>query len=230
MKTTLFLAAAMAFAAQAALAQATTAATPTAFVPAGHVVVQQIEGDLNKDGQPDRVLLIKGTEKSQFAVDRGGARVDRNRRGLVIAFGAQGGGYTLALAHPKCFSSEHEDGGVYFSPELDVSVQKGTLRLHYAHGRYGYWAYTFRYQNNAFELIGFDSAEHRGPVVLREVSANFSTRKVRLRTNPNPTSDDGEAKLKESWKTLAPAPLVRLQDVADFDEFNPMRSLDEGRK
>ncbi|MGL5597957.1 MAG: hypothetical protein ACRDDA_07530, partial [Aeromonas sp.] len=38
-----------------------TATDPLDFVPKGYVVAQTIEGDLNKDGQVDTVLLIKGT-------------------------------------------------------------------------------------------------------------------------------------------------------------------------
>ena len=45
--------------------------------------------------------------------------------------------YVLATKNYDCFSSENEDGGVYFAPELDISIEKGNLYVHYGHGRYG---------------------------------------------------------------------------------------------
>ncbi|MGL4469731.1 MAG: hypothetical protein ACRCT3_06080 [Aeromonas hydrophila] len=36
---------------------------PLDFVPKGYVVFEKIEGDLNKDGQSDMVIVIKGTDK-----------------------------------------------------------------------------------------------------------------------------------------------------------------------
>ena len=36
----------------------------SAFLPKGYVVFEKINGDLNKDGIEDCVLIIKGTDKS----------------------------------------------------------------------------------------------------------------------------------------------------------------------
>jgi len=63
--------------------------------------------------------------------------------------------YQLALENYDCFSSENEAGGVYFAPELWVKIEKGNLYINYSHGRYGYWSYTFRFQDSDFALIGY---------------------------------------------------------------------------
>ena len=161
-------------------AQATpkTAESPADFVPSGYVVVQKIEGDLNKDDQADSVLIIKGTNKAKFVENEHRGTLDRNRRGIIIALKNEDG-YELALENRDCFSSENEDGGVYFSPELGVFIEKGNLRVHYFHGRYGFWAYKFRYQNSDFELIGYDSEQNRGPITERSTSINLMTKKCR---------------------------------------------------
>ena len=52
--------------------------------------------------------------------------VDRNRRGIIILF-TEKDGYKLASKNYNCFSSENEDGGNYFSPELWVEERKGNL-------------------------------------------------------------------------------------------------------
>ncbi len=139
----------------------------TVFLPKGHVIFEKIYGDLNKDGLEDCVIITKGTDKSKVIKNRFDEIVDRNRRGIVVLFQSKEG-YKKVLTNNQAFSSENEDGGVYFPPELSTSIKNGILYFHYSHGRYGYWKYTFRYQNDDFELIGFDSTSSHGPVIDRK--------------------------------------------------------------
>jgi hypothetical protein len=200
--------------------QVRVAKSPTEFVPAGYVVFAKIRGDLNKDNQVDYVFILKGTDKGKFVKDEYRGELDRNRRGIIVALSNQDG-YELALENRDCFSSENEDGGVYFAPELDVTISKGNLSVHYGHGRYGYWTYSFRYQNSEFELIGYDSNQNRGPVVERSTSINLLTKKMRIRENVNMNAEqDGDEKFKETWKKFALVRPIRLREVADFDDFD----------
>ena len=194
------------------------------FVPRGYVVVQEIKGDLNKDRDPDIVLIIKSMDSSKFVKDKYGGERDRNRRGILVALHDQHG-YRLVLENRNCFSSENEDGGVYFAPELDVGINKGNLTIHYAHGRYGYWTYSFRYHNSNFALIGYDSSSDRGPVVQNTVSVNLSTGRARFLDNVNPDDDGGEEKFKETWKKFTLSKPIRLSEVRDFDELDVPRLL-----
>ena len=183
------------------------------------MVFQEIRGDLNKDDQADYVFIIKGTDKDKFVKDEHRGQLDRNSRGIVIAFKNQDQ-YELVLENRDCFSSENEDGGVYFAPELDVTISKGNLSVHYAHGRYGYWTYNFRYQNSDFELIGYDSSQDRGPVVERSVSINLMTKKMRLRENTNKNAEGGDEQFKESWKTFTLSKPIKLREIADFENLS----------
>lgn len=196
-----------------------TAATAAELVPAGYVLVQAMEGDLNKDQQPDTVLLIKGTDKTRWVTDPYRGELDRNRRGLLVAL-KQGDHYTLALENRECFSSENEDGGVYYAPELDIAIEKGSLLLSYAHGRYGYWSYRFRYEQAGFTLIGYDGSSNHGPVVQQFTSINFLTRKQLTRVNTNPDAEGGDERFKETWQTFTLARPVYLAEVKDFDELD----------
>lgn len=195
-----------------------TAKSPTEFVPSGYVVIQKIQGDLNKDDQADTVLIIKGTDKANFVKDESRRELDRNRRGIIIALKNKDR-YELALANLDCYSSENEDGGVYFAPELGVFIEKGNLRVHYFHGRYGFWAYKFRYQNHDFELIGYDSSQNRGPITERSVSINLVTQRMLIRENVNAEAG-GDEKFKETWKKFTLAKPIKLRDIADFDVFD----------
>ena len=204
--------------------KARIAKSPTEFVPAGYVVFEKIQGDLNGDNQADYVFIIKGTDKGQFVKDEYRGELDRNRRGIIVALSNQNE-YALALENRDCFSSENEDGGVYYAPELDVSIGKENLRVHYAHGRYGYWTYSFRYQNSDFELIGYDSSQDRGPVVERSTSINLLTKKMRTRENVNMNAEGGDERFREIWKKFALSKPIRLREIADFDDFDVERFL-----
>lgn len=189
------------------------------FLPEGTVVFDQMNGDLNKDGLKDLVLIIKGTNKSNFVKDEYRGELDRNRRGCIVLFRNKNG-YELAAKNVDCFSSENEDGGVYFPPELVVSVEKGKLYVHYAHGRYGYWKYTFRYKNGDFELIGYDASDNYGPVINREISINFLSKRKQEKVNVNENAESGEEVFNESWEDIHVNKLIRLSEIEDFDELN----------
>ena len=190
------------------------------FIPEGYKIFETEYGDLNKDGLEDAVLIIKATGEAGFDENQFGDIVDKNRRGILILFNT-GNDYELALLNNDCFSSENEDGGVYYAPELWVDVEKGNLYVRYAHGRYGHWWYTFRFQNNDFELIGYDAAEHYGPIVNREISINFSTKRKLVRENVNDfTEESGDEIFEETWFDIFIDKLVKLSEIEDFDRFD----------
>lgn len=171
------------------------------------------------------MLIIKGTDKANFVRHEYREELDLNRRGIVIAF-KTGDRYERALINQNAFASENEDGGVYFAPELDVSIKNGILQFHSFHGRYGFWRYKFRYQNNDFELIGYDSSSNRGPVTLSTLSINFLTQRMQIRENLNEDAEPDEAEeFKETWKSIQLPQPIRLRDAV-IDRFDIERCLD----
>lgn len=197
----------------------------SAFVPKGYRVVDTVTGDLNKDGQDDVVLLVKATDPSMIVTDAKGEQLDRNRRGLIIAF-KQGARYAVASKNLDCFSSENEDGGVYFAPELSIDIKKGRLLFHYSHGRYGYWDYTFRYQKGGFYLIGYDASNDHGPVVESVVSINLMTGRIWKRVNTNEDAEGGgEETFRDTWSKIAKPELIRLDGIKDFDDLDVASKL-----
>ena len=190
----------------------------TDFIPKGYKIFQEIKGDLNKDGLEDCVVIIKGTNKENVITDEYRGKLDRNRRGIIVLF-KENNNYIEAVKNYDCFSSENEDGGVYFAPELDVSIEKGKLYVHYGHGRYGYWTYTFRFQNANLELIGYDSSDNYGPVVNSETSINFLTKKKVTKTNTNENAESGDEVFEETKENIKAARLIKLSEIKDFDEL-----------
>lgn len=192
---------------------------PADFIPKGYVPFDTIYGDLNKDGVEDLVYIIKGTDKSKFVTDEYRGQLDRNRRGIIVLLNTKSG-YELAVKNYNCFSSENEDGGVYYAPELDIEISKGKLYVHYAHGRYGYWRYTFRYQNNDLELIGYDASDHHGPIVLSDVSINYLTRQKIVNQNVNENTYDGDEIFEKTVSKIERKKLMKLSEIKDFDELD----------
>ncbi len=191
---------------------------PSDFIPKGYVEFENYVGDLNKDGRDDCVLIIKETDTPNIVTNRFDKKVDRNRRGIIVLF-KNDKGYQLVDKNYNCFSSENEDGGVYFPPELWMEIKNEKLYVHYGHGRYGYWKYTFRFQNSNFELIGYDSSSNRGPITNRETSINFMTKKKLIKENTNENAEGGDEVFKETWDTIEIENLIKLSEIKDFDEL-----------
>lgn len=190
------------------------------YMPQGYSIQETIRGDLNKDGVEDVVLIMKGSDEEMLLPDQWGNEiVDKNRRGIIVLFKKENG-YEVATKNYSCFSSENEDGGVYMPPGLSVYINNNKLYIHYGHGRYGYRKYTLRYQNNDFEIIGYDSSNSNGPTVISDKSINFSTKKRLDRDNVNAhKGGDLEEKFVSKWTTIEMTELMKLSKIVDFDEL-----------
>lgn len=189
------------------------------FIPKGYCIYDKTYGDLNKDGIADCILTIKKIDIANIIVDESGEKLDRNRRGIIILL-KQPEGYTLATKNYDCFSSENEEGGVYFAPELSIEAKKDNLFIEYHHGRYGYWSYTFRWKHSDFELIGYDVSENSGPVVNRQISMIFLSKKKLVRKNVNENAEGGDEIFEEKWEQITSNPTINLSEITDFDELN----------
>ena len=188
-------------------------------IPQGYTVFDKIAGDLNKDGIQDSVFIIKKIDPGQIIVDELRGSLDRNRRGIVV-FLSEDNQYQVACRNLACFSSENEDGGVYYPPELSIDIQQNKLYITYQHGRYGAWTYAFRYQSNQFVCIGFDNSENFGPIVQQQTSINFLTQMKQVKTNTNDLAEDsGEEVFEEQWLELEINQLQVLSKVQDFDSL-----------
>ena len=188
------------------------------FIPDGYKIFEEIHGDLNNDQIEDCIVIIKGTNKENFVVDEYRGELDRNRRGIIVLL-KKGQNYVLAAKNYDCFSSENEEGGAYYAPELSVEIKKGKIYVHYAHGRYGFWSYTFRIKNNDFDLIGYDSSNNFGPRVDSEISINFLTKKKITKTNTNPEGEGGDEVFEEVIENIILKNPIKLSEIKDFDEL-----------
>lgn len=176
---------------------------------------------MNKDGIVDYVFLVKGVDPAYVVHSDMMGMVDRNRRGIVILL-SEGDDYQLTVQNIGCFSSGLEERGNYHQPVLDLIIQNGILKVHFAYGRYGYWRYLFRYQEEAFKLIGYFHS-YGGAIVEKEVSINFSTRKKKVKVNINENAQGGDEEYQVEWSRFELDALIRLSDIQDFDKLDLSR-------
>lgn len=189
------------------------------FLPDDYYVVEELYADLSNDKQEDYVLLIKKKDSNNVIQNRFGETVDRNRRGLVILF-KDDKSFQLASENYICFSSENEDGGVYYPPQLKIELQKGMLVIGFGHGRYGNWQYSFVYNGSDFELFNYKSVSSNGPVIEREVNIDF-VRKLKTTKEyiDDEGNDEGDA-YKEIQSPIELVKAIKLSEVSDFDQIN----------
>ncbi|ANF82394.1 hypothetical protein A3K93_09430 [Acinetobacter sp. NCu2D-2] len=190
-----------------------------AFIPKGYTLFSVTRSDLNKDHIQDAVLIVKAT-KPQGIVQENGKTYDRNRRGIVVLLGQKATNkYQLLTQNLTAMSSDQENGGVYFPPELIPEIKQGVLHLNYQHGRYGYQVFKFQTVANDMRLIGYDRSENYGPTVQTYISINFLTAKKLVKDNLNKHDVEQPERFKETWSKIQYAPIY-LSKVKDFDALN----------
>lgn len=202
------------------------AASFEGFVPPGWRLETAVAGDLNGDGRPDAVLVLRDNDPKKF-IDTGAEsrpRFDTNPRILAVVFAGDKGGYGLVLEN-HTFIARTTDS--FQQDPLDpngiqageVAIKNGTLRitLGYFGGNMGRMTYTLRFQNSRFELIGYDRVDvTRNSGVISDISINYSTQQMVRKIGH--ISDDSN---KTTRSRLPNRPLLTLDKIGDGMMFDP---------
>lgn len=199
------------------------AANPAAFIPKQWTLEAKADGDLNRDGQSDTALVLhmdSPRNRIHPSYDQT-IRYDTNPRMLVVLFRQKESGYELAAADHKLIprlENPNQD-----EPFDEVKIAAGALRLKLhlflsAGGwRMGGSAYTFRWQDGAFRLIGFDrDAVIRNTGETEEVSINYVTGRKLLKTG-----NIGGGEEHNRTIVLKKKALLTLDQIGDGLMFEP---------
>ncbi len=197
------------------------------FVPANWKIFQQAEGDLNKDEKPDAVLIIENTNPDLIFVneDSGNSQINLNSRYLLILFQTDNGYELMELNKTFLPSEGNVEEPCLIDPLMEggIEIKKGSLLL-----TLNYWSscgswttntniYTFRFQKDEFELIGFDTNEfHRATGETTSTSINFSTKKMSITTGGNLFEDEAaetQSTEKTEWKNFQLTELKNLKTL-----------------
>lgn len=208
------------------------ATTAEGFLPFGWRIEEQLSGDLNGDKRDDLVLVLRQQDPRNIVEHDGFgiSPLDSNPRMLAIAFAGPAGGYTLA-AQNHTLITRHEAPNLsdVFEDGPGVSIVRGTLRTTlYFFSNAGSWStgsasFTFRWQDGAFALIGYDNSSlMRNSGHTESLSINYATRRVRY-TEGSIDSDEDSVR----WKTLTSPHRWTLETVGDGSAFQPLEATDD---
>ena len=199
------------------------------FIPKGWKMISDSKGDLNKDGIADEALVIQNTNPKNIKANEegrmGGDTLNINPRMLIVLFKNAKGTYNLALKNIAFIPRQNDTVSTcLLDPLLEsdgITVYKGLLKIQYKYFySCGGWevttdAYSFRYQNQKFELIGYDYySMHRSSGEESSSSINFSTLKQNSTSGGNVFSEE-TSKPKTVWNKIKPVKLLSLATLTD---------------
>ena len=207
--------------------ESTLQASYTSFVPKNWKILEKVEGDLNQDAQADIALIIEDTNPKKFIKNErlGSDVLNTNQRKLLVLL-KQKNAYQLAATNHSLPTE-----GDIVSPCLAdplgeteaLSIRKGLLKVHLHYWlSCGSWyvtnhTYTFRHQDRAFQLIGYDVDDfHRASGDQTARSINFMTGKVKSTTGENMFAESAQP-VKVQWSTLKHRYVLKLEQI-QFDQ------------
>ena len=190
----------------------TKAKTVNDFIPKGWKKILTTNGDLNKDKLEDTVIVIEKEDKKNIKKNDGFGpeELNLNPRILLVLFKQKDGTYILASKNDKGFikSEGNDDNPALMDTLDDIIIKNNVLKIvfNYFMSAGSWWTstnvYIFRFQNNVFELIGYESnAYMRNTGEEEGTSINFSTNKAKITTGGN-IFEEKENNPKDEWRYL----------------------------
>ena len=188
------------------------AKTVNDFIPKGWKKILTTNGDLNKDKLEDTVIVIEKEDKKNIKKNDGFGpeELNLNPRILLVLFKQKDGTYILASKNDKGFikSEGNDDNPALMDTLDDIIIKNNVLKIvfNYFMSAGSWWTstnvYIFRFQNNVFELIGYESnAYMRNTGEEEGTSINFSTNKTKITTGGN-IFEEKENNPKDEWRYL----------------------------
>ena len=188
------------------------AKTVNDFIPKGWKEILTTNGDLNRDKLEDTVIVIEKEDKKNIKKNDGFGpeELNLNPRILLVLFKQKDGTYVLASKNDKGFikSEGNDDNPALMDTLDDIIIKNNVLKIvfNYFMSAGSWWTstnvYIFRFQNNVFELIGYESnAYMRNTGEEEGTSINFSTNKAKITTGGN-IFEEKENNPKDEWRYL----------------------------
>ncbi|QTD93128.1 hypothetical protein [Burkholderia anthina] len=177
---------------------------PDGFVPPGWKIELLLKGDLSGAKHEDLVMVLRQNDPRNIVTHDGMCEnpFDTNPRILAVAFLRPDGSYALTLENHTLIPRRDSPCLDDVLAEGNVSIDRRSLSLTlHRFASAGTWemgnrTYKFRWQNQRFELVGYDDISiMRNSGEVSEVSVNFMTRKAKLSLGA--VSEDHSSKV--SW-------------------------------
>jgi hypothetical protein len=158
------------------------------FQPAGSTVIETVDGDLDGDKIPEKVIIYNTKDTTDMG----------NIREIQI-LKKTGGAWTI-LEKSINAVMESNGGGMMGDPYGETKIEKGILIISQNGGSSWKWDVTdkYRFQNGHFELIGTSTTSGRPGDYWKEVDFNLSTGQLNYSKEVENTAEYGKS-LKETY-------------------------------
>ncbi len=156
--------------------------------PAGSTVIETVDGDLDGDKIPEKVIVYNTKDTTDMG----------NIREMQILKKVNGK-WTI-LEKSRNAVMESRAGGMMGDPYGETKIEKGILIISQNGGSSWKWDVTdkYRYQNGHFELIGTSSTSGRPGDYWKDIDFNLSTGQLNYSKEVENTAEYGKS-LKETY-------------------------------
>ena len=140
------------------------------LIPKKYLAIKEIVGDLNNDDIEERVVVYDMNNKEDETEG-----TDRE----IIIFKKQFDRWVIWHRSKNAIGNS-KDGGMMGDPFEDIEIKNGILLIRESGGSSWKWGHTdkYRYQNNAFELIGYTSNYGKPCEYWENFDFNLTTGKI----------------------------------------------------
>jgi hypothetical protein len=204
------------------------AASVKEFVPRGWVLERQAQGDLNGDGRPDRVFVLRQRDRRNIMPNADGIgmpALDTNPRMLAVVYADELGGFRLVLQDHRLIP-RHVDA-IIIDPFANVAIQRGSIKVSLeffaSMGTYDTFTRDFllRSESDCWRLIGLeDRYRHRGSGHTLDRSVNYLTGRMKV-TSESGDQHPGASPSGTWWEELERSERLCVGQVGDGLKFDP---------
>lgn len=154
------------------------------FQPQGATVIETVDGDLDGDYIPEKVIVYNTKDTTDFGNFREIQILKRVNQKWTIMEKSRN-----AILRSK-------DGGMMGDPYQSTEIKNGILMITQAGGSSWKWGYTdkYRFQNGHFELIGYSSGSGKPEEYWIDIDFNLSTGKLIFDKEVENTEEYGNSK------------------------------------
>lgn len=154
------------------------------FKPARATVMETVDGDLDGDLVPEKVIIYNTKDTTDYG----------NIREIQI-FKKVNNKWTI-LEKSRNAILKSNDGGMMGDPYQSTEIKNGILMITQAGGSSWKWGYTdkYRFQNGHFELIGYSSSSGKPEEYWTDVDFNLSTGQLTFEKEVENTKEYGKSK------------------------------------
>ncbi|UKB78462.1 hypothetical protein [Chryseobacterium sp. MEBOG07] len=158
------------------------------FQPAGSTILETVDGDLDGDKIPEKVMIYTTKDEGELGKIR------------EIQILKKVNGKWTVLEKSRNAVMESSAGGMMGDPYQSTGIEKGILTIIQAGGSSWKWDVTdkYRFQNGHFELIGTSTSSGRPGDYWKDIDFNLSTGQLNYTKEVENTAEYGKS-LKETY-------------------------------